>query len=167
MSCEHEVIGYNVSCFLYTFRCQKNKYMGNKLGFIGIWCLLTCFWLLYFLGQMVRLTSQLEGSGVEGKRTCPPLSPQWSPLPQLPLAGLVFLEEGKLDSEKLAGLYCRSSVFNVGFFPLDPFHDPEAAMAVSLLWTYTIQNSNNKGKVQRNKNVHAMYHKEVKIVWGR
>lgn len=41
---------------------------------------------------MVRPTSQLEGSGVEGKRTCPPLSPQWSPLPQLPLAELVFLE---------------------------------------------------------------------------
>lgn len=40
---------------------------------------------------MVLLDSQLEGSGPEGKRACPPLAPQWSPLPQFPLAGLAFL----------------------------------------------------------------------------
>lgn len=52
---------------------------------------LTCFWLLYSLGQMVLLNSRLEGSGPEGKRACPPLAPQWSPFPQYPLAGFVFL----------------------------------------------------------------------------
>lgn len=110
------------------------------MGFIGISGLLTCFWLLYFLGQMVRLTSQLEGSGVEGKRTCPPLSPQWSPLPQLLLAGLVFLKIGKLWFRK-----SRWAVSTAGhlysmwtFFPPwsnISFNDPQAAIAVNLLWT--------------------------------
>lgn len=40
---------------------------------------------------MVLLNSRLEGSGPEGKRACPPLALQLSPLPQSPLAGFVFL----------------------------------------------------------------------------
>lgn len=59
--------------------------------FSGSLVFLTCFWHLYSPGQMVLLNSQLEGSGPEGKRACPPLAPQWPPLPQFPLAGLAFL----------------------------------------------------------------------------
>lgn len=55
------------------------------------YCFWTCFWLLYSLGQMVLLNSQLEGSGPEGKRACPSLAPRWSPPPQFLQAALAFL----------------------------------------------------------------------------
>lgn len=58
-------------------------------------CFWTCFWLLHSLGQMVLLNSQLEGSGLEGKRACPSLAPQWSQPPQFPQAALVFLEKAQ------------------------------------------------------------------------
>lgn len=75
-----------VSLFISSRRGSTNTFFEKKRS-----CFLTCFGLLYLLGQMVLLNDQLEGSGPEGKRACPPLAPQWSPLPQFPLAGLAFL----------------------------------------------------------------------------